>query len=290
MAGYVLYNGFWNPDRLPDPVSRLIAAGERCGFPLIARPNTAFAAEISRSGGSGLGREDTVLCWDKDVRLLRMLEADGVAVFNTAESVAVCDDKSLTHIALTRAGLPTPQTLLAPMTYVAYTEAGENFLDAAADTLGFPLVFKECFGSLGEQVYLIHNRSELSATAARMQHRPFILQRFVAESAGEDKRLYVVDGCVVAAMRRRSNADFRANIGAGGSGEAYLPTAEETQLALAACEALGLLFAGVDILDSADGPLLCEVNASAHMAALESCTGVNVAERIVTAVKNRRGM
>lgn len=290
MAGYVLYNGFWNPKTIPDPVRRLVAAGDRLGFALQARPNTSFAAEISRHGGSGLTAADTVLCWDKDVRLLRMLEADGVAVYNSAEAVAVCDDKSLTHVALTRAGLPTPRTLLAPMTYLDFSAEGETFLRTAAETLGFPLVFKECFGSLGEQVYLIRNREELLSTAARMHHRPFILQEFLAEAAGEDKRLYVVDGRVVAAMRRRSADDFRANIGAGGTGEAYIPTAAETALAQQACQALGLLFAGVDILGSNRGPLLCEVNASAHMAALEACTGVDVAGHIVSAVIKRRGI
>ncbi|MBQ3133830.1 MAG: RimK family alpha-L-glutamate ligase [Clostridia bacterium] len=280
MAGYIVYNGFWNGD-VPDPVRRLAAAGDRLGVTLSPIPNTAFAAEISRTGGSGLAAGDLVLCWDKDVRLLRALEADGVIVQNSADAVAVCDDKSLTHIALSRQGLPQPRTMLAPMTYVSYTEAGEAFLQTAAERLGFPLVFKECFGSLGEQVYLVADAAELRARAASMKHRPFVLQEFIAGSAGTDKRLYVVGDRVVAAMRRHSDGDFRANIGAGGSGEAYTPTAQEEELAKKACQALGLVFAGVDLLDGPDGPLICEVNASAHMAALEACTGVDVAGEIV---------
>ena len=280
MAGYILYNGFWNRN-IPDPVARLAAAGDRLGVTLTPVPNTAFAAEISRAGGSGLSAGDLVLCWDKDVRLLRAMENDGVVVLNSADAVAVCDDKSLTHLVLARHGLPQPRTLLAPMTYVAYTAAGDAFLQKAAETLGFPMVLKECFGSLGEQVYLVEDASALQEKAAEMKHRPFVLQEFVACSAGTDKRLYVVGDRVVAAMRRRGDGDFRANIGAGGSGEAYTPTAEETTLALKACEVLGLTFAGVDLLDGPDGPLVCEVNASAHMAALEACTGVDVAAEIV---------
>ncbi len=279
MNCYILYNGFWNTNAVPDPVRRLAEAGKRLGYFLKPTPNTAFAAEIG--GKNRFLAGDVVLCWDKDVRLLRVMEASGVKVYNCADAVALCDDKSLTHIELAKAGLPMPRTFIAPMTYVDYTEAGDDFLNTAAGELGFPLVMKECFGSLGEQVYLIENKGQLLENAQRMKHRPFILQEFVKSSAGKDKRLYVVGGHVVAAMRRFSQGDFRANIGAGGHGEAYAPTEEEISLAVSACRVLGLDFAGVDLLDGPNGPLICEVNASAHMAALEQCTGIDVAGEIV---------
>ncbi|MBQ8494940.1 MAG: RimK family alpha-L-glutamate ligase [Clostridia bacterium] len=279
MNCYILYNGFWNTNSVPDPARRLAEAGKRLGYSLKPTPNTAFAAEIG--GENRFSAGDVVLCWDKDVRLLRVMEATGVKVYNCADAVALCDDKSLTHIELAKAGLPMPRTFIAPMTYVDYTEAGDDFLNTAARELGFPLVMKECFGSLGEQVYLIENKGQLLENARRMKHRPFILQEFVKSSAGKDKRLYVVGGRVVAAMRRFSHTDFRANIGAGGHGEAYSPTEEEISLAVSACRVLGLDFAGVDLLDGPNGPLICEVNASAHMAALEQCTGIDVAGEIV---------
>ena len=279
MNCYILYNGFWNTNSVPDPVRRLAEAGKRLGYFLKPTPNTAFAAEIG--GENRFSAGDVVLCWDKDVRLLRVMEATGVKVYNCADAVALCDDKSLTHIELAKAGLPMPRTFIAPMTYVDYTEAGDDFLNTAAVELGFPLVMKECFGSLGEQVYLIENKGQLLENARRMKHRPFILQEFVKSSAGKDKRLYVVGGRVVAAMRRFSHTDFRANLGAGGHGEAYSPTEEEISLAVSACRVLGLDFAGVDLLDGPNGPLICEVNASAHMAALEQCTGIDVAGEIV---------
>lgn len=296
MAGYVLYNGFWNREP-PDPVRRLSQAGARLGVALRPVPNTAFISEFT--GGSALPRTrvvgpdgplsaaDFVLCWDKDVRLLRAMEACGTRVYNTADSVALCDDKAATHRVLSDAGLPMPRTFVAPMTYVSYDSPGGGFLQAAAGALGFPLVCKECFGSLGEQVYLARDEGELFALARRMGPRPFLLQEFV-RPAGEDYRLYVVGGRVEAAMRRHSDHDFRANIGAGGTGERYVPTPEEESLARRCCEALGLGFAGIDLLHDAHGrPLVCEVNASAHMAALTACTGIDVAERIVRLVRGR---
>ncbi len=296
MAGYILYNGFWNREA-PDPARRLAQAGERLGTPLRPLPNTSFVTEFTGApeaphtrvaGPFGpLTEQDFVLCWDKDVRLLCAMEACGVRVYNSANSVALCDDKAATHRVLAGAGLPMPRTFVAPMTYVAYDEPGDTFLQTATGTLGFPLVVKECFGSLGEQVYLAHDAVELFALARRTGPRPFLLQEYI-RPAGEDYRLYVVGNRVVAAMHRRAQSDFRANIGAGGSGESYTPTPEETALALRCCAALGLGFAGVDLLHDAGGrALVCEVNASAHMAALTACTGIDVAGCIVRYVQER---
>lgn len=300
MAGYIIYNGFWNTDGATDPVRRLAAAAAARGRSLTALPNTAFAVDIGERVSVAVqlrdGRTtdirpgDFALFWDKDVRLGRAMEACGARLFNSANGVAVCDDKAATHLAL--AGFPMPETLVAPMTYVSMDRGPRDaFLTYAADRLGWPMVVKECFGSLGGQVYLATNREELDALADRMAARPFLLQRYIAASSGRDKRLYVVDGRISAAMRRRSDTDFRANIGNGGHGEAYTPTAEETDLAVRCCKRLRLGFAGVDLLDGDRGePLICEVNASAHMAALTACTGVDVAGDIVDYVLRQKDL
>lgn len=53
-------------------------------------------------------------------------------------------------------------------------------------------------------------------------------------------------------------------------------------MALKACEILGLDFGGVDLLFGEDDrPVLCEVNSNAHFINLSSCTGVNVADKII---------
>ena len=88
-------------------------------------------------------------------------------------------------------------------------------------------------------------------------------------------------------MRRRSEMDFRANIGNGGHGEACPPTAEEERLALECAAILGAEIAGVDLLQSETGPLVCEVNSNAHFAALTACTGVDVAGLIADYVLQR---
>ena len=296
MAGYLIYNGFWNPKGPPDAVRRLQQAGERAGEPLTPLPNTALAADFA-GGTPAVRRADTpgkepltaadfALFWDKDVRLARTMEAVGMRLYNPADGVAVCDDKAATHLALARHGLPMPRTLVAPMTYL-HMDAGpaEAFYRTAEELLGYPLVLKECFGSLGGQVHLVRDGGQLRRLADTLAARPFLLQEYIPPG-GEDFRLYMAGGRLAAAMRRVNPADFRANIGSGGHGQAYVPTAEETALAQEACRVLGVPIAGVDILHTPQGkPLLCEVNSSAQLAGITACTGVDIAGEIVSFVR-----
>ena len=156
MKGAIVYNGFWNREGPSDPVQRLQKAAAKRGIPLAALPNTALTAMFGpdRPAVLGLPEADFVLFWDKDVRLARTMEACGVRVYNAAEAVAVCDDKAATHLALAGGGIPMPRTLVAPMTYLQMDQPGEGFLALAEERLGFPMVVKECYGSLGGQVYL----------------------------------------------------------------------------------------------------------------------------------------
>lgn len=296
MAGFLIYNGFWNPTGPPDVIRRLQQAGEWAGLLLTPLPNTALASDfadgtiavrrVDEPEREPLKASDFALFWDKDVRLARAMEAAGMRLYNTADGVAVCDDKAATHLALARHGLPMPRTVVAPMTYL-HMDAGpsEAFYRAAEEQLGYPLVLKECFGSLGGQVYLVQDGGQLRRLADTLAARPFILQEYVPPG-GEDFRLYMVGGRLVAAMRRVNPVDFRANIGSGGHGQAYVPTQEETALAQEACRILGVPIAGVDILHTPEGkPLLCEVNSNAQLAGITACTGVDVAGEIVSFVR-----
>ena len=287
MAGYVIYNGFWNKIP-PDPAQRMVTAAAANGVTFAIYPNTSFVMSVAplsvtAPDGKRLSADDFVLFWDKDTRLAKTLESVGVRVYNSAHAIEICDDKSETHRILAAIGVPQPETLLAPMTYTKVTPSVDAFLDAAAERLGFPLVVKECYGSFGDQVSLAHSIEELRERAYTMESRPFMLQRFMSEAAGEDVRLYIVGGRVVASMRRRSDGeDFRANLRQGGSAEPYTPTEEEVALALRCCRELGLCFGGIDFLHTNEGVMVCEVNSNAHLAGIIACTGVDVADEIVS--------
>ena len=52
-------------------------------------------------------------------------------------------------------------------------------------------------------------------------------------------------------------------------------------IAIAATEAIGLDFAGVDVLFGNDGPIVCEVNSNPHFKSSLECTGVDMSEKII---------
>lgn len=112
-----------------------------------------------------------------------------------------------------------------------------------------------------------------------------LLQEFIKESAGTDIRAFVVGSRVVASMKRQSlDDDFRSNLHKGGEGTIIKLTEEEKKAAVKAAKAMGLNIAGVDLMRSARGPLILEVNASPGFG-IEKVTGRNVAGAIIEYVE-----
>ncbi|HPJ01962.1 MAG TPA: RimK family alpha-L-glutamate ligase [Candidatus Limiplasma sp.] len=233
---------------------------------------------------------DFVLYWDKDVKAARLMEQLGVPVFNPAESIMLCDDKALTYLALKRAGIPMPKTILVPKTFPNVGYPDTHFLDEAVQKLGLPIVLKECFGSFGKQVYLFNDLESLRQKVVSLRSTPMLLQEMVKSSYGRDIRINVVGGQVVASIYRHNDSgDFRSNITLGGNMDPYTPTEQEEAIALKAVEALGLAFAGVDVLFGETGPLICEVNSNAHFKSTMDCTGINMADAIFAYILKRIG-
>ena len=109
-----------------------------------------------------------------------------------------------------------------------------------------------------------------------------LVQKFVAESKGMDVRALVVGDRVVAAMRRVAEGqEFRSNIHRGGRAEPVELDPEYERTAVRAVQILGLKVAGVDLLESQDGPQVLEVNSSPGLQGIESTTGVDVATAIL---------
>ena len=251
------------------------AAAEQCGVSLSRATGGDAVAPFAEHPASNA---DFVIFWDKDIAAARRMVRHGVPVFNSPDAIRICDSKSETAEALLSAHLPTPKTLVAPMTYetVGYTKY--DFVARAVDALGLPIVIKECYGSFGEQVYLAHTLEEACDTVKRIGTKPILFQAFVASSFGTDIRVNVVGGRAVCAMRRVGReGDFRSNIAHGGSGEPYALSCEEAELAVAAARAVGADFAGVDLLFGENGPLVCEVNSNPHFTGTFKTTGVNLA-------------
>lgn len=264
----------------------LLSAAERMGIDLSLQTGGTL---FTRLDEADFTPPDFVLFWDKDVLLAERLEDMGIPLFNSAQAVRLCDNKGETALALQRAGVPTPRTMIAPFTFdgIGYTKT--DFVNCACQKLGFPLVIKELYGSFGAQVYLVHTEKEAEERVALLGSRPFLLQAFVSHSYGRDIRANVVGDRVVAAMLRKGkDGDFRSNIGAGGAGEPYSLTEEQERLAVSAAKAVGADFAGVDLLLEADGGMtVCEVNSNPQFAGTLRYLGVNMAEHILAYIKGK---
>lgn len=260
MNGILLVNHFLNGEKFNELHSHLVKSAKKQNIDLVIKTNLELAADEVNT--------DFVLLWDKDINLARRIEKGGVPVFNSSSSVAVCDDKARTYIELSDI-VPQPKTLIAPKTYF-HVDMSE-FVDTAIEHLGLPLVFKECFGSFGEQVYLCKTREDVMS---HITAKPFILQEFIADSAGSDTRIEIVGGKFVSAVKRNNPADFRSNVTNGGTMTPVVPNNEIIETARKACDALGLTFGGVDILDNG---MVCEVNSNAHIINIMNATGIDIA-------------
>ena len=277
-----MVNGFLKGGKFGEPAEMMSAAADRLGIGLDIVTNDRLPLMVDTSE-----RMDTdfVLFWDKDVRAAMLLEKAGSPVFNSSECIRICDDKSLTHIALSKNNVPSIPTMISPMTFdgIGYTDL--SFLDGAEDSFGYPMVVKDCFGSFGQQVHLAHDRMELESLFS--DARPRIVQRYV-ECGSSDLRLEVVGGKVVASVSRKgAEGDFRANTTIGGKMSIHEPTDEEMELAIRASEAVGADFCGVDILYMDGEPVVCEVNSNAHMRNLLNCTGIDVSDMILEHIMGR---
>lgn len=229
-----------------------------------------------------------VLFWDKDVKLASLLESDGIKVFNSSESIRLCDDKSLTFLKLRNIGIKLPKTFFSPLLYYHNMSESDEILDFIIKELGFPFVFKECFGSFGQQVSLVNNKNELIRKIKKADTWPYIMQEFIDSSFGKDLRIYVVgDECIASMKRENKSGDFRANIEVGSLGTAYEPNEKQKEVALKVVNALGLSFGGIDLLfGKDDDPIFCEANSNAYFNEIDRVSNIKVEDYIFDHILN----
>lgn len=280
MRGWIIVNGFLYTNKFSEITQMFTEAADRQRVILDVKSNTEIYTgifEIDRS----VKKPDFVLFWDKDIILARYLELAGIPVFNSSSAIEICDDKRKAYTAFLKAGLPIPLTISAPMTYENIGFSSLKFVKPIIQKLGYPVILKEAFGSFGDQVYKVDDPKTLKRMLLELQKTPFLFQKYISTSHGQDVRVQVVGGKVIASMRRFSDKDFRANITYGGSKEKFEPDEKARALAIAACKAVGCDFGGVDLLFAEKGFVVCEVNSNAHFKNLYDCTRVNAADAVM---------
>jgi len=211
--------------------------------------------------------------------VLHALRELGVMVWNDARAIERCVDKSMTSFLLSRAGIPTPATWATESYQQACTIAERETAKGA-------LVLKPLFGSQGRGLKLIHRPEDLP-TIEQTPGRVYYLQRFIGverDGGYHDFRILVVQGRIIAAMRRHSN-HWITNIKRGGRPVPVVVNDEMKALALQAAVAVGANFVGVDIVYGTDDrPAVLEVNSMPAWSGLQKVTSVNIASTLADAL------
>ncbi len=234
---------------------------------------------------ASLPMPDFVILRGYNTALSQWYEQRGVRVVNPSWAMLLCRDKLSTVQTLTKAGVSTPKTFTASDTDNTYAGACKA-LEASK------FILKQNFGSKGENVFLIASEddyseavrickdeetkrlealdrtglaSEFGQTREEVLRGSTILvQQYIESSFGRDIRVWICAGQVIGHILRYNDSSFKSNFAAGGSyRDIELPKAG-ADLAIAASAAIGLDFAGIDLLYTSDeGFTVCEVNGNA---------------------------
>ena len=227
----------------------------------LKRPDACFL----RSLGHGTYEQITAR-----LAVLKAMEEAGSLVVNPTSAVQAARDKFSALLALRKAGFTIPRTFLTESSAAAYTlcrELGE-------------FVYKPIVGSLGFGSMLFSDR-DLAFNVFRLleQHCcPLYLQEFVGDVARE-LRLFVISGQVVACVEKLgAPGSWKRNVAQGGRMREAQAPPELEEMCVKACESLGLIYAGVDVLETRDGHYVAlEVNCAPNWRGLQEATGIDIA-------------
>ena len=267
----------------------LIEAAENMGHTVYAGPTADISSSISNDGSKfWLGKvdiSDIDLCLlrsfgpgsteqsTRRISMLEHMEITGIKMVNSTYPFRRSRDKYATQYILHDAGIPIPSTYTTESLARAYQKTGEM-----KDVIYKPILSSMGRGSMKfTDQDLAYNAYRL---LDRLQH-PLILQKYV-ENPGRDIRVFIIGDKVVGAVYKYiPEGQWKSNVAQGGKMVEEKMSDEIIEMAFNATRAMGLDYAGVDLLESKEGPIVLEVNASPGWQGLKGATGKDVAELIV---------
>jgi ribosomal protein S6--L-glutamate ligase len=218
--------------------------------------------------------------------IIRQFEIMNTVTTTSALAFVRARDKLRSMQLLSRYNVDIPKTVVARQ-----TQDVDGLIDMVG---GAPLIVKVARGSQGVGVVLAETRKAARSIiqAFYSQNVNILVQDFIEEAHGEDIRVFVIDGKVVAAMKRKTldEDEFRSNINLGAKGAPVELSQREARAAVKAARVMHLSIAGVDILRSKRGPLVMEVNAFPMLTGIEAATKIDVADLIIQYLERKVGV
>jgi ribosomal protein S6--L-glutamate ligase len=208
--------------------------------------------------------------------VVRQFEMMGVYCLNESQAIARSRDKLRSLQLLCRHDVGVPPTV--------FTRQADHVNDCIELVDGAPVVVKLLQGTQGIGVVLAESTRAASSVVEAFHglDQNILIQKFIKEAKGADIRALVVGKKVVAAMKRQAvSGEFRSNLHRGGSATRIRLDPEYRKTALAAARVLGLRMAGVDMLESKEGPMIMEVNSSPGLEGIQKATAIDVAATVI---------
>ncbi len=270
------------------PNKRLLEAALEKGHDLTLIHPYRVHPEISRGklGLKGMGIDslpEVILprqgatVGESSLALIRHLALMGFPMVNSLDAILLSRHQFLTLQAISRAGLPVPDTFLV--------NTPEGIREAVAGLGGVPVIVKQISGRQGEGVLLMGSDHQAKEIARHHLDRSkgLLIQRFIPPEGRGDIRVLVIGNEIVGCMELKPEpGDFRANFHLSGHSRAVDISPLQREVARKASAALGLDIAGVDLVVDREGrTLVIEVNYSPGFKGLEAATGLDIAGRIV---------
>lgn len=214
--------------------------------------------------------------------LLYFLESRGVRVFSHAAAIDLVNERYRMTMTLAEQRVPIPATVIT------------DSLEEAATTIEEwgGAVLKPVFTSKGRGMHLVHANEAYRLVLHEWEREglgPYYLQAIVPH-AGRDLGVAVLGGRVLGAYYRvGAPGEWRTSVQLGGHYERAPLTNEIRDLAIRVADIFGLDFTVVDVVETADGPLVYEASAFGGFGGLMQSWGVDAASEYAGLILDRVG-
>jgi len=207
---------------------------------------------------------------------LNLFKGSGVRTINTYDVAVICGDKVATTKALEDADIPTPEV------NVAFTPKAAL---QAIEEMGYPVVMKPVTGSWGRLLAKINDRDAAEAVLEHKEylgsyyHSIFYIQKYI-EKPARDIRAFVVGDEVICAIYRTSE-HWITNTARGANASNCPVTPELNDLCVKAAKAVGEGVLAVDLMETADGLVVNEINYTIEFRNSIEPTNVNIPGKVI---------
>jgi [lysine-biosynthesis-protein LysW]--L-2-aminoadipate ligase len=229
-----------------------------------------------------LGFDEVVLqrcvSYFRSLHLTAVLESKGVKVINSFEITKTCGNKLLTTLLLSKAGIPTPKTMVAFTPETALQTLNE---------IGYPAILKPVIGSWGRMVAPLKDAETARAILEEREYmfplyQVYYIQEMVKRPPRDIRVILVGDEIVAGIYRYAPSNDWRTNVARGGRAEKCQITKELEEICFKVTKVVGEGVLGIDLMESPEGLLVHEVNHTPEFRGAETATGIDIADKILS--------